>query len=217
MGKIENETSKGQLYRENRECLCLEIRRTGGIWLETERLIVRDHRWEDLTSHHGLISDPDTMYYLPDILTHSLEESRTDLEASIEAVGKPDRRAYFLRMEDKETGELVGEAGYTVLQETPVGKLVHAGYFSRRQFWGQGYMTEAFREILRFAFEENNVFRLTTGCDPENRGSERVMIKCGLTKEADMKQKVWMDGRMHDRVEYRMLREEWERLCREER
>ena len=30
-----------------------------------------------------------------------------------------------------------------------------------------------------------------------------------------MKQKVWMDGRMHYRVEYRMLREEWERLCRE--
>ena len=137
-----------------------------------------------------------------------------DLESSIEAIGKPDRREYFLRMEDKETGELIGETGYTVTQEHPVGKLVHAGYFSRRKFWGQGYMTEAFREILRFAFEENNVFRLTTGCDPENKGSERVMIKCGLIKEADMKQKVWMDGRMHDRVEYRMLKEEWERLRR---
>ena len=178
-----------------------EILSAGGIWLETERMILRDHRWEDLESHHGLISDPDAMYYLPEILTHNLEESRMDLE-------------YFLRMEDKETGELIGETGYTVTQEHPVGKLVHAGYFSRRKFWGQGYMTEAFREILRFAFEENNVFRLTTGCDPENKGSERVMIKCGLIKEADMKQKVWMDGRMHDRVEYRMLKEEWERLRR---
>ena len=157
-----------------------EILSAGGIWLETERMILRDHRWEDLESHHGLISDPDAMYYLPEILTHNLEESRMDLESSIEAIGKPDRREYFLRMEDKETGELVGETGYTVTQEHPVGKLVHAGYFSRRKFWGQGYMTEAFREILRFAFEENNVFRLTTGCDPENKGSERVMIKCGL-------------------------------------
>ena len=191
-----------------------EILSAGGIWLETERMILRDHRWEDLDSHHGLISDPDTMYYLPDILTQTKEESRMDLESSIEAIGKPDRREYFLRMEDKETGELIGETGYTVMQETPVGKLVHAGYFSRRKFWGQGYMTEAFGEILRFAFEENNVFRLTTGCDPENKGSERVMIKCGLTKEADMKQKVWMDGRMRDRVEYRMLREDWESLHR---
>ena len=191
-----------------------EILSAGGIWLETERMILRDHRWEDLDSHHGLISDPDAMYYLPDILTQTKEESRMDLESSIEAIGKPDRREYFLRMEDKETGELIGETGYTVMQETPVGKLVHAGYFSRRKFWGQGYMTETFGEILRFAFEENNVFRLTTGCDPENKGSERVMIKCGLTKEADMKQKVWMDGRMRDRVEYRMLREDWESLHR---
>ena len=70
-----------------------EILSAGGIWLETERMILRDHRWEDLESHHGLISDPDAMYYLPDIRTHDLEESRMDLESSIEAIGKSDRRA----------------------------------------------------------------------------------------------------------------------------
>lgn len=73
-------------------------------------------------------------------------------------------------MEEKGTGELIGEIGYTVTEETPVGKLVHAGYFSRKRFWGRGYMSEAFAEVLRFAFEENRVFRLTTGCDPENKG-----------------------------------------------
>ena len=159
-----------------------EILSAGGIWLETERMILRDHRWEDLESHHGLISDPDAMYYLPEILTHNLEESRMDLESSIEAIGKPDRREYFLRMEDKETGELIGETGYTVMQEHPVGKMEHAGFISRRQFWGQGYLPEAFRAILRFTLNENNVCRLNTGRDPENKGSERVMIKCRLIR-----------------------------------
>ena len=196
--------------KENREEIRRGLLAAGGIWLETERMVLRDHRPEDLASHHAPLSDPDDMYYLPEIRTHSLEESEKDLRESIREIARPDRRLYFLRMEDRKTGELIGETGYTVLQETPVGKLVHAGYFSRRKFWGQGCMTEAFREVLRFAFEENGVFRLTTGCDPENRGSERVMIKCGLRKEADMKQKVWMDGRMRDRVEYRMLKTEWE-------
>ena len=182
----------------------------GEIWLETARLILRDHRPEDLESHHEMLSDQEVMFYLPDIMTHSVEESRQDLETSIRAVTACQRREYFLRIEEKETGELVGEAGYTVTEETPVGKLVHAGYFSRKKFWGKGYMTEAFAEVLRFAFEENGVFRLTTGCDPENRGSEKVMQKCGLVREADMKKKVWMHGKMRDRVEYRMLREEWE-------
>lgn len=203
---MNREKTYEKIYKEDRG----ESTGKNGIFLETERMIIRDHRWEDLTSHHEMFSDPEVMYYLPDIMTHSMEESEQDLRVAIEAIGKPDRREYFLRMDDKETGELIGEAGYTVLQEAPVGKLVHAGYFSRKKFWGQGYMTEAFREVLRFAFEENNVFRLTTGCVPENRGSERVMIKCGLTREADMKQKVWMHGQMWDRVEYRMLREEWE-------
>ena len=66
-------------------------------------------------------------------------------------------------------------------------------------------MTEAFRELLRFAFEENGVCRVTTGCDRENKGSENVMIKCGMIKEADMKKKVWMHGELRDRVEYRLL------------
>ena len=75
------------------------------------------------------------MYYLPDIMTHSLEESRRDLENSVRAVTAQPRREYFLRMEEKGTGELIGEIGYTVTEETPVGKLVHAGYFSRKRFW----------------------------------------------------------------------------------
>ena len=113
--------------KENREEIRRRLLAAGGIWLETERMVLRDHRPEDLASHHALLSDPDDMYYLPEIQTHSLEESEKDLRESIREIGRPDRKLYFLRMEDKRTGELIGETGYTVLQETPVGKLVHAG------------------------------------------------------------------------------------------
>ena len=58
----------------------------GAIRLETARMILRDHRLEDLESHHEILSDPEVMYYLPDIMTHSLEESRRDLETSVRAL-----------------------------------------------------------------------------------------------------------------------------------
>ena len=80
----------------------------GAIRLETARMILRDHRLEDLESHHEILSDPEVMYYLPDIMTHSLEESRRDLETSVRAVTAQPRREYFLRMEEKGTGELIG-------------------------------------------------------------------------------------------------------------
>ena len=66
--------------------------------------------------------------------------------------------------------------------------------------------------MIRFAFEEDHVYRVSCGCIKENIGSEKIMIKCGMIKEAEYKQFVWHDGRCKDRVEYRLLKDEWESL-----
>ena len=181
----------------------------GFIFLTTERLILRDHRFSDLTTHHTLLSDPEAMRYLPDIRTHSPAGSEENLIASMAEIGREERERYFLRIEEKETGSHIGEIGYTVTDFTPVGKVVGLGYFTYPRCWNKGYTTEALKEILRFAFEENNVFRVCTGCVKENAGSERVMQKCGMIREAECVQRQWHEGKMKDRVEYRMLREEW--------
>lgn len=181
------------------------------IHLETERLILRDLLRGDLYSHHRLLSDETAMRYLSDIQTHSLDESERNLEQAIADQGNPDRTLYFLGMEEQATGQLVGEIGYTVTAVAPVGKLVHLGYFSFSRYWGKGYMTEALRETLRFAFEENGVYRVSTGCLKDNVGSERVMQKCGMVQEADRVDSEWWEGTLHTRVEYRLLREEWQR------
>lgn len=66
-----------------------------------------------------------------------------------------------------------------------------------------------FEEIIRFAFEDNYVFRISTGRIKDNLGSEKVMQKCGMIKEAELKMIEWYDGRMKDRVLYRLLKNEW--------
>lgn len=87
-----------------------------------------------------------------------------------------------------------------------------AGYFIYPKYWGNGYVTEAFKRVLKFAFTENDVYRVTAGCLAENAGSERVMKKCGLIKEAEHKDWEWHDGKMKNRLVYRMLRDEWHAL-----
>ena len=179
------------------------------IRLCTERLIIREPRMSDLENWHRLLSDADTMYYLQDIMTRTYEESVRNLENAVAETQKAERTGYFLVIEEKETGVFIGSIGYTVMECTPMGKLVHLGYFILPEYHGRGCMTEALRELLRYAFEDGGVYRISTGCLSENRGSERVMQKCGLVKEADRKAFVWHDGRMKDRVEYRLLKEEW--------
>lgn len=178
------------------------------ITLETARLRIRDHVPEDLPTHHALLSDPAAMRFLEDIRTHSMEESQANLEHAIRQIGAQPRTDYFLRMELRDTGGHVGEIGYDVTGELPEGRVAHIGYFIRPCFWGKGYTSEALRELLRFAFEEERIARADTGCLKENPASERVMQKCGLKYRADTSE--WHEGRKKPRVEYSLLREEWE-------
>ena len=179
------------------------------IYLETERLILRDYREDDFNEYYRLKADSKTMYYLQDIQLSTKEEAYDDFHKVLDDMSKVDRKFYFMHIELKDSHEQVGSIGYTVMNDTPVGKIVHAGYFTYPEFWGKGYATEAFRRVLEFAFSENNVYRMSTGCLAENIGSERVMQKCGLIKEAEHIDYEWHDGKMKTRLEYRLLKREW--------
>lgn len=179
------------------------------IRLETKRLLLRDYGEKDKAAYFKLKSDPRTMYYLQDIQLFSEEEADIDFTNVMQDQKSGDRKFYFLHMELKDSHEQVGSIGYTVIDNTPVGKLVGAGYFIFPQFWNHGYVTEAFKKVLEFAFLENNVCRVSTGCLAENVGSERVMQKCGLIKEAEHVDWEWHDGKLKTRVEYRLLKSEY--------
>ena len=179
------------------------------IRLKTKRLIVRDPLQTDIDEWHRLLSDSKTMYYLPDIMTRSLDESRRNLDVALDEARNPNRSKYFFAIENSETSAFIGTVGYTVTKTTPLGKFAGAGYFILPEYHGQGYMTEALNEVIRFAFEDDGVYIISTGCITENRASERVMQKCGLIKEAEYKSYTWHDGRIKDRAEYRLLKDEW--------
>ena len=180
------------------------------IKLETERLCLRDYVETDFEAYYKLKTDDETMYYMRDIELHSLEEGRKEFQEVLADMKNPDREYYFLHMELKDTHEQVGSIGYTVIDNTPVGKIVHLGYFTYPKFWGNGYTSEALKKVLEFAFTKDNVYRVTTGCLKENVGSERVMQKNGMIKEAEHVDYEWHDGRMKTRLEYRLLKKEWE-------
>ena len=180
------------------------------LYFETDRLILRDYQEGDGDAYFRLKSDPETMYYMQDIQLFNEEEAKEDFREVLEDLESGSRKFYFFHVELKESHRQVGSVGYTVTDKTPVGKLVGAGYFIYPEFWNKGYTTEAFERVLQFAFLENNVYRVSTGCLSENIGSEKVMQKCGLIKEAEHIDYEWHDGKMKTRLEYRLLKKEWE-------
>ena len=179
------------------------------IYLETERLILRDYTIDDFEDNYRLKTDDQTMYYMQDIKLDSIESAKEDFANVLEDMANEERKYYFLHMELKGAHEQVGSIGYTVISNALVGKLVHMGYFTYPKFWGNGYTTEALKKVIEYAFAADNVYRITTGCLAENIGSERVMQKCGMIKEAEHVDYEWHDGKMKTRLEYRLLKPEW--------
>ncbi|MDD7793298.1 GNAT family N-acetyltransferase [Clostridium sp. 'White wine YQ'] len=179
------------------------------IKLETERLIIRDHIEEDINSLHSLISNDEAMYYLPEIKTHTLDESMENLYEAIKEANLENRAKFFFGIIIKATNEYVGEIGYTITINSLKGKVVNLGYFILPKFWGKGFVTEAAREVISYAFSQEDIIKIETGCVTENVGSEKVMKKLGMIKEAEFKQHVLLNFQLLDRVEYRLLKEEW--------
>lgn len=167
------------------------------IALETERLIVRDLQESDLMNLHRLLSNKENMYFLDDIITNTLEETSQNLHAAM-----ANKDGHYFCLCDKVTGDYIGEVGYSITAETPIGNIVHMGYFILPEYHGRGYTAEAVKKVIAFAFTRDNCIRITTGCYKDNIPSMKVMEKSGFRREGERIKAAWHDGRMKDRFEY---------------
>ena len=181
------------------------------IKLITDRLIIRDYLKDDFTHYHEILSDEKVMYYLQDIKTKNIEESMASFNKVMDEQKMNDRTWFHFKIEDRITKEFIGCIGFTVTENTHFGKLVHLGYFLLEKFWNKGFTTEAVKKVIEYAFLEGNVYRIHTGCHKENVTSEKIMQKCGFIKEAEFVEYILHDGKLKDRVEYRLLKHEWRR------
>jgi ribosomal-protein-alanine N-acetyltransferase len=150
----------------------------------TERLLIAEHEAGDLADMHVLLSDPVAMYYLPDLFCPDLAASAANLAAARSEIGRPDRVHYFFKIVLAETGAYVGEIGFTVRLDTPVGQVVNLGYFIRPKFWRHGLTSEAAGAVIRYAFTPCRWSR-SRRLHHRERRSEAVMRKNGMIREAE--------------------------------
>jgi RimJ/RimL family protein N-acetyltransferase len=78
-----------------------------------------------------------------------------------------------------------------------------------RQDWGQGYGTDAMQLILRYAFSELNLYRVTLGVHAYNLRAIRSYEKAGFVVEGRERQIVNREGARHDSLVMGILRTEW--------
>ncbi|MCL2820660.1 MAG: GNAT family N-acetyltransferase [Oscillospiraceae bacterium] len=174
------------------------------IKLETERLILRDYKETDLDDMHSLWSDKKTMYYLDDIWCDSIEKTIGYLNT-----GLANSDGHYFCICEKPFDRFIGSAGYTIVENTPLGKIVHMGSMLMPQYHGKGYTTESTKKVIEFAFTQDGVIRINTGCHKENIASKRVLEKAGFRQEAYKIKAVYHDGIMKDRLEFAINKDDF--------
>ena len=110
-------------------------------------------------------------------------------------------------MERKDTGKVIGEI---VLYDFQLKKQADIGYRINKNFWGQGFATEAGQAMEKVAFETLNLHRLQIRCFSNNHGSVRVAHKLGFQQEGLIRQGVIINV-LTDYYIFGYLKEEYDK------
>lgn len=176
---------------------------TKTITIETERLILRPFRQEDLDDLYEYAQNPNVGPNAGWKPHENKEESRQILDHFI--TGNE-----VLAITDKSSGKVVGSIGLHKDGKRTYPNARMVGYVLSETYWGLGVMTEAVKALIQYVFTNTDIDILSVMHFPFNNRSKRVIEKCGFRYEGTLrKANVLYDGSVQDELCYSLLKEEW--------
>jgi RimJ/RimL family protein N-acetyltransferase len=147
--------------------------------LETERLVMRPFRTDDLAALTVLQADPSFWWYP---LRRGMEpdESARFMERRLAEYDRPDRPSFHAVIE-RASGALIGWAGLSVPDFLPeVLPAIEVGWRLGSAHRGRGYATEAAAAALDWGFGDLGLASVVSIFEPDNAPSGRVMDRLGF-------------------------------------
>jgi [ribosomal protein S5]-alanine N-acetyltransferase len=138
-----------------------------------------------------------------------LVDTPDNLEAFTAFVARNDSEAnecfVICRRED---GRIVGSINLSQIFRRAFQN-AYLGYSLGVKYIGCGFMTEAVRLILRFAFTDLKLHRIEANVQPENRPSIAVLKRCGFTREGFSRKYLKIAGQWRDHERFAIIIEDW--------
>ncbi|MFJ9413640.1 GNAT family N-acetyltransferase [Streptomyces sp. NPDC101227] len=152
--------------------------------IHTPRLLLRRWQDDDLAPMADINADPLVMRWIgdgtvldPDRTAQAIE--RWEEEWDDEGFG-------LFAVELLASGELAGFVGLSVPEYLPDALPgIEISWRLGRQYWGQGYASEAAQAVLEFALQDRGLDRVVAIDRPGNKASENVMHKLGMVFERE--------------------------------
>jgi ribosomal-protein-alanine N-acetyltransferase len=178
--------------------------------LKAERITLRlpepnDYReWAALRQTSRAFLEPWEPRWSPDELERGawrqrMRRYREDFEQGLAV-------AFFIC--ESRSGKLMG--GITVGNiRHGVSQSGQIGYWIGERYAGQGFMLEAVRLVVHFAFETLRLHRIEAACIPNNARSVRVLEKAGFQREGLLRSYLRINGSWQDHYLYALISDDW--------
>lgn len=173
--------------------------------IETKRLILRRFKIDDaMEMYKNWASDKEVTKFLSWPPHKDDEVSKSIINLWIKETES--EKNYHWCIELKENSEAIGSIGVVNVAENI--EAIEIGYCIGKKYWGQGIMSEAFKALIDFFFQEVQVNRIVAKHDTNNPGSGKVMRKCGLKLEGIKRQGGRNNNGICDLACYAILKQE---------
>lgn len=103
--------------------------------------------------------------------------------------------------------------GMITLIVTPPHRRAKIGFWIGKDYWNQGYATEASQILIKHAFAQHNLNRLYAQAFVGNEASVRVLKKLGMKYEGVLRHHLWheLSNEAKDTLVYSILKDELEK------
>jgi RimJ/RimL family protein N-acetyltransferase len=174
--------------------------------LAGENVRLRPFTDDDVPLLREWYSDPEVLHWLhlsedaPHL--HSLESHRERWERMRD---DPTRLTWLIETSD---GQPIGEVELIEINKAH-GRAELGITIGEKSYWNGGCGTDAVRAVLRFAFGELGLRRVTLITDEDNARCIRCYEKCGFLREGVFRNHRLRNGRPLNMVTMAVLKDEW--------
>ena len=160
----------------------------------------------DLPAAYEIFSHPEVMRYWSYPPWQDISQAQEWLRHIHE--GYQTRTSLQLGIERQADHVLIGTC--TLFQFHGPSRRAEMGYALGRPYWGFGYMNQALRTLLHYAFETLDLNRIEADIDPRNTASAKTLERLGFQKEGHLRERWIVADEVSDTALYGLLRREWQ-------
>ena len=158
------------------------------------------------------INDPEVTEFLSNVFPYSLETETHWFDSMLKGPMEehPLTIEVNVAMTADETPEWlpIGTCSFMAIES--IHRSAEAGIFiGDKDYWNQGYGTEAMRLLLKFGFEDLNFHRIWLRVLESNHRARKSYLKAGYVEEGRYRKAEFRHGMYNDIILMSILQDEW--------